>query len=243
MAPLWSRGGLPDSINASSDADSFAWRKRYLRDLLSQDFGCWGIDASDRLPEVFQIIANRNGAEFDEAKCANILSLKKESVRRSINLLVRMGMVRHLPNWPAGSDRSLKNMPAFYIRDCGLLHSMVGLGTLQELRESPAYGKSWESFTIEAIINAAPEGVTPAFFRKEKNEIDLILSFSNNDVHAIELKTSASKKPEAGFFIACEEIGVTEQMVIHTEESDVINDGEVPRLSLLSAVRRMHSRR
>ncbi|MHA6267196.1 ATP-binding protein [Aliiroseovarius sp. CAU 1755] len=235
---LWLRGGLPDSLLANSDDHSFAWRTTYLGDLLKQDFSCWDIDASDRLPDVFQFVANNNGNQFDYANCARTLSVKKESIRKSLDLLERMGVLRRLPNWPAGSNQSLNSMPVYYVRDCGLLHAMLGIDSIDKLLDSNAAGHSWESFAIETIINAASGHVTPAFYRdKNQNEIDLVLNYSSGATCAIEIKRNETARAKSGFAVGCDAIGATHRMVVHGGESDIRPDDGIQRLSLISAIR------
>ncbi|WP_162930191.1 ATP-binding protein [Pseudophaeobacter sp. EL27] len=237
---LWLRGGLPESLNADSDRQSYSWRSDYLASMLNQDLDCWGIDASDRLPAVFQYVANNNGEQFDDANCAKILSVKRESIRKSLNLLERMGLLRRLLNWPAGSNQSLNSMPVFYVRDCGLLHAALGIGSVEHLRSHDALGHSWESFVIEAIVNASNGNATPAFYRdKEKNEIDLVLRFPSDAIYAIEIKVSSDAKAKKGFAIGCNTIGATQRLVVHSGETDFTSKEGVPRLNLISALKRL----
>jgi predicted AAA+ superfamily ATPase len=238
MEVLWLRGGLPESLYAGSDEYSFAWRTSYLNCMLNQDFSCWNIDASDRLPEVFQFVANNNGEQFDDAKCANTLSVKRDSVRKSLNLLYRKGLLRRLPNWPPGSDQSLDSMPVYYVRDCGLLHAALGICTQSELRGSSAIGHSWESFAIEAIINAVQGRATPTVYRdKSQNEIDLVLNFSDGSVAAIECKVNEKKSTRLGFATACKNIKATRKLLVHSGEADKPSKNGASSLSLLSAIR------
>lgn len=237
---LWLRGGLPESLNADSDEQSFAWRLDYLASLLNQDFDCWGIDASDRLPDVFQYVANTNGEQFNDTNCANNLSVKRESIRKSLNLLERTGLLRRLPNWPAGSNQSLNSMPVFYVRDCGLLHAALGIRSMEHLRSHNALGHSWESFAVEAIVNASNGNATPAFYRdKEKNEIDLVLRFSSGAIYAIEMKVNSDAKAKKGYAIGCDAVGATHRLVVHSSETDFTSDDGVPRLKLVSALKRL----
>ncbi len=175
---LWLRGGLPESLNADSDEDSFIWRRNYLKNMLQQDFRSWGVNASDRLADVLLWVANINGREFDVSDCGSKLGVGKDSVRNSLNVLERLGVLRSLRNWPAGSNKSSKLMSVYYLRDCGLLHALLGVRNISEFSDVVAKGHSWEGFAIETIINAAPETATPAFYRdKAQNEIDLVLEF------------------------------------------------------------------
>lgn len=237
---LWLRGGLPESLYADSDEQSFNWRLDYLASLLNQDLDCWGIDASDRLPDVFQYVANTNGEQFDDANCAKNLSVKRESIRKSLNLLERTGLIRRLPNWPAGSNQSLNSMPVFYVRDCGLLHAALGIRSTEQLWRHNALGHSWESFAVEAIVNASNGNATPAFYRdKEKNEIDLVLRFSSDAIYAIEIKVNSDTKANKSFAIGCKAVGATQRLVVHSGETDITSDEGVPRLKLVSALKQL----
>ncbi|KIC11149.1 hypothetical protein RA19_07255 [Leisingera sp. ANG-M1] len=238
---LWLRGGLPESLQADGDNASFEWRQDYLAALLARDYRCWGVDASDRLPDVFQWIANNNGEQFDDANCANKLSVKKDSIRRSLDVLVRIGLIRHLPNWPAKSNESLNSMPVYYVRDSGLLHAALGIITKRQLLDHKAIGHSWESFAIEAIVNAAGKGVTPAIYRDDKkNEIDLVLTDFDSNTTAIEFKTNINKGPKKGFHEGCDRIKATTRLVVHSGMADE-NGHDVPRLSLISALKKLTS--
>ncbi|WP_167356429.1 ATP-binding protein [Sulfitobacter delicatus] len=240
---IWLRGGLPESLNADSDGQSYAWRKEYIESLVKQDFSGWGIDASDRLPDVLQWIANNNGEQFDDAKCATSLSVKKESVRRSLDLLERIGLLRRLENWPARSNQSMSKLPVFYIRDSGLLHAMLGIDTLAKLRESGSIGHSWEGFSIEAIINSIPPSVISAYYRdRDRNEIDLVLNSHDGEVYAIEVKLNEQTKAKKGFGLGCAVIGATKKLVVHSGETDQTSEGGVPRLTLPSALKSLPQR-
>ena len=236
---LWLQGGLPDSLFAEGIDSSFAWGKDYLSGMLNQYFHDWDIDASDRLPEVFQWIANNNGEQFNETNCAKALSVKKESVRKSLKVLEKTGMVRCFPNWPVGSNQSPNSMPVYYVRDCGLLHAMLKIDIIDMLHNSSARGHSWESFAVENLVNKTQGQATLAFFRdRDKNEIDLVLNIFNGTTLAIELKVNPNKKAEQGFRIASEKIRAMKQMIVHSGEEDIRETGgEGAKLSLISAIR------
>ena len=234
---LWLRGGLPDSLTLKNDVDSLDWRKDYLDCILHQDLSKWAIEPSDRFSDVFQWIANTNGEEFDEFSCSKFLLIKKESLRNSLDLLVCMGLLRRLPNWPAGANKINMSKSKYYVRDSGLLHAMHGISTETSLHKSKNIGHSWEGFCIESIINVSPKNVKPAFYRdKEKNEIDLVLKFSDELTYAIEIKLNDEKSVSRGFHVGCNSIGATHKIVVHAGESNTRSVNGVSRLSLISAL-------
>ena len=62
-----------------------------------------------------------------------------------------------------------------YVRDSGLVHALLGLGSLEVLGH-PVVGGSWEGFCIEALLAAASAGTEPFFYRTSAGaELDLVL--------------------------------------------------------------------
>ncbi len=119
----WLRGGLPESLGAPSDEVSFQWRHDYLAALLNGDFSDWEISAGDRVPDLVARIVAAHGQIFDEEKCRSDLAIDRNSVRRSIDMLIGIGLIRRLPNWVRGH-------PVLYVRDAGLFHALHGMRTL-----------------------------------------------------------------------------------------------------------------
>lgn len=95
--------------------------------------------------------------------------------------------------------------PKVYIRDCGLTHALLGIGTLEDLLGHPVVGGSWEGFCIENLIAAAPRGTQASFYRSSAGaEIDLLLQLPGGEIWAIEVKRTTSPKVTRGFHIAAE---------------------------------------
>ena len=106
-------------------------------------------------------------------------------------------LVRRLPPYFANVGKRLVKSPKVYIRDSGVLHSLLGLGTLDDVLSHPVAGASWEGFVIENLIAAAPFGTDAWFYRTRAGaEIDLLLSLPDRRLWAVEVKRSAA--PRAG---------------------------------------------
>lgn len=233
----WLRGGLPDSLRAATDETSFLWRADYKAALLSGDFGDWGIGPADRVLDVLDRIVAAHGQIFNEATCQSELGLDRTSLRRSIDMLVRMGLVRSLPNLKRGH-------PVLYVRDSGLFHAMRGVRTRQELRTDQLHGHSWESFAAEALIVASGNRAQANFYRdKDDNEIDLVLDFgaAYAAICAIEFKVSHESDVEPGFWRACEDVRPTHKFVVHSRGSSRKCAGDIEALPLLAAIEKVQS--
>jgi predicted AAA+ superfamily ATPase len=239
----WLRGGLPESLSADDDAASLNWRRGMIATLLARDYTNWDIPRASRLPEILRWAANQNGGELDDTACP---VAKRGDLRSALHVLDMLGITRRLPNYPAGSSSSLGKMPKLYIRDSGLLHAMVGIETVAQLRDHEDAGDSFEGYAIEALILAAGDRCRAQFYRMKGNgregadEIDLVLDFPFQGSRrvAIECKLNPDQGARAGFYRACEDIGYTDRFVVHSGPRTA-QDGTVDRLDLPQAVRRV----
>jgi uncharacterized protein len=60
--------------------------------------------------------------------------------------------VRVLEPWYANVGKPLVKSPKVYIRDSGLLHTLLGIGDRPQLEGHPVVGGSWEGFVIEQLL-------------------------------------------------------------------------------------------
>jgi uncharacterized protein len=63
-------------------------------------------------------------------------------------------MARRLEPWHENLAKRQVKAPKIYLADSGLLHSLLGLATRQDLLEHPKVGASWEGFALGEV--AAP---------------------------------------------------------------------------------------
>jgi predicted AAA+ superfamily ATPase len=237
----WLRGGLPESLYADNDQASLSWRRQMLDGLLSRDYSSWGIQSGFRFPDILRWVANQNGGEFDENACQ---IAKRSDLLSAVYVLDRLQLTRRLPNYPAGSSPSLAKKPKLYIRDSGILHALLGIETINQLRNHPKVGDSWEGYAIETLILATGGIGTSQFYRAKgvngEDEVDLVLDFRprSERLVAIEFKTNPAEGPKAGFYRAREAIGATDGFVVHSGASANTKD-PVHRLDLMTAVRRV----
>lgn len=239
----WLRGGFPESLEAESDERSLAWRLTMLNDVLARDYTEWGVARAFPLIDILRWLANQNGSELDENGC---LFAKRQELRSAVHVLKLLGLVRPLPNFPAGSNASLGRKQKLFVRDSGLLHALLGIETLPQLRSHSGIGGSFETYATEALILAADGRCSAQFYREKGNggedEVDLILNFpsKNGRLVAIEFKVGQDQKAKKGFYAGCAALGVDDRdrFVVHSGEKSQHNE-TVPRLNLKSAIERI----
>jgi predicted AAA+ superfamily ATPase len=172
----WLRGGFPCSYLAASDNDSFAWLKSFTITLVERDIPQLGIGVpAAMLIRFWTMLAHCHGQIWNAAPPARSLGVSEPTVRRYLDLLEGLFMVRQLQPWHANLKKRQVKSPKVYFRDTGVLHHLLGIRSERELLNHPACGASWEGYAIEEAIRV----VSPdeAYFWATHNgaELDLLL--------------------------------------------------------------------
>ncbi len=124
--------------------------------------------------------------------------------------------------WHENVGKRLVKSPKIYVRDSGLLHALLGLGTLESLLGHPVVGGSWEGFCLETLIAAAPVGTEAFFYRTSAGaELDLVLRLPGSQTWAIEIKRTTAPKVSRGFHLAIEDIKADRRILVYAGEREV----------------------
>jgi uncharacterized protein len=215
---LWVRGGFPDSFLAETEAESFEWRAAFIQTYLDRDVPSLGPRIpAETLHRFWQMLAHNQGQMLNAAQLAAGLGISGQTVARYLDIMVDLLLVRRLQPWSANVGKRLVRSPKVYVRDSGLLHTLLGIRDQETLLGHPVVGASWEGMLIENILSTVPAN-TPAWFYRTAvgAEIDLVLEVKPNQRWAIEIKRSlGDPKPRKGFFVGCEDIGAVRQIVLY----------------------------
>ena len=214
---LWLRGGFPESLTANSVADSVRWRRDFTRTYLERDVAQFAPRiAAETLRRFWIMLAHLQASTVNTAQLARNLGVDTRTASGYLDLLTDLLLVRRLQPWYSNQGKRLVKSSKIYIRDSGLLHSLLGITDMDSLLSHPVVGASWEGHVVESLIAVAPADVTASFYRSSAGaEIDLILTWPSGEHWAIEVKCSTSPKVERGFFSACDDIKPTKKWVIY----------------------------
>ena len=152
---LWRRGGFPRAYLAPHDRASSLWRRSFVRTFLERDVPQLGITVpAETLRRFWTMMAHYHGQIWNAAEFARALGANEGTARRYLDILAGAFMVRALPPWFANVRKRQVKAPRIYIRDTGLLHTLLTLETGEEVAGHPKVGASFEGFAIEQIVNA-----------------------------------------------------------------------------------------
>ncbi len=150
---LWHRGGLPRSYLAGSDDDSFAWREAFVKTFLERDIPqLGGAPPSAAMRRFWTMLAHWHGQTLNASSLGRSMSVSDKTVRRYLDLLAGTFMVRQLQPWFENVAKRQVKAPKVYLRDTGLLHTLLGISTEPALLSHPKVGASWEGFAIEQAL-------------------------------------------------------------------------------------------
>jgi predicted AAA+ superfamily ATPase len=240
---LWVRGGFPDALTASDDEVSLRWRQDLVRSYLEREVPMFAprIPATT-LGRLWTMLAHGSGGLFNASRLAQALGVSSPTVARYVDLLADLGLVRRLAPWHANTSKRVTRAPKLHVRDSGLLHALLDIGSLDQLLGHPVAGQSYESFAVECLVAAAGDRYQPFHYRTARgDEVDLVLVRAGAPEIVVEIKRSTAPTVSAGFHRAVEDLGAQERYVVHPGD-DRYPAGGVELIGLRPLVELLRSR-
>lgn len=187
---LWLKGGFPDALRD----DHRQWWEAYLRMLLERDLPQYGVAADPIfMRRLLTMLAHQQGGLFNASAIASSLGVTYHTVQRYVGVLESVFLVRRLAPYFRNVGKRLTKAPKVYLRDSGLVHHLLNIGSHEELLSHPSRGASWEGFVIEDVLRrerVAHPSATPWYWRTAGGaEIDLLIDRGHERL-AIEVKTA-----------------------------------------------------
>ncbi len=192
---LWLRGGFPRSYLAGTLDASARWRAEYIRALASRDLPEFGLGLPAATIERFLgLVAFTHGQQWNSAEPARGLGIGETTVRKYIDTLADALLVRVLQPWHANIDKRQIRSPRVYLRDSGLLHTLLGIDGRAQLMRHPRVGASWEGAVVEEVLRRASPLTNAYYWRTSGGaELDLLL-VRGDQLTGIEIKRTDAPK-------------------------------------------------
>lgn len=187
---LWLRGGFPRSYLAPDEAASGLWRESFVRTFLERDIPQFGIRiAAESLRRFWTMIAHYHGQVWNAAEFARAIGTGQATARRYLDILGDARVVRILPPWHENLKKRQVKSPKIYVRDAGLLHSLLELDSFAALGGHPKVGASFEGFGIEQVLSCLNPRSAHFWSTHAGAELDLLATVGGKR-HGFEFKYS-----------------------------------------------------
>ncbi len=214
----WLRGGYPLSYLARSLEDSYSWRRLLVQTFLERDLPQLGVTIpSVALLRFWTMLAHYHGQIWNAAEPARSLGVSEPTVRRYLDLLTGLFMVRQLKPWRANLAKRQVKAPKIYLRDSGLLHQLLGIRTRKDLLSHPKSGASWEGYALEELLKVADVDEFYFWGTHGGAELDLLLVVNGRQI-GVEFKRVDAPKLTRSIHIALDDLGLDPLAVIYPGE-------------------------
>ena len=215
MSRLWLRGGFPRSFLAATDADSLAWRRAFVRTFVERDLPQFGAEfATPALHRFLVMLAHCHGQILNVAELAGAMNVAQATVRRYVDLLEQLFLVRQLRPWHENLRKRQVKRPKVYVRDAGLYHHLIGVGTMDALQMHPRIGASWEGFILEKLI--AESAADDVYFWATHNgaELDVLLLAEGRRI-GVEIKRVDAPRRTRSMAVAVDDLRLDALYVVY----------------------------
>lgn len=210
---FWIQGGFPESF-LSSLKKSNIWRTNFIRTFLERDIPQIGYSIpSENMGRLWRMIAHNHGQVLNLSNLGRSLGASHTTIRGYIDLLNQTFMTRELKPLESNLGKRLIKSPKVFVRDSGILHSLLGVSDFNDLLSHPGFGFSWEGFVIENIC-CFLDDFEPYFYKSTQGaELDLILIEGNRKL-AFEINVADAPKLTKGFWSAIEDVKPDQTFVV-----------------------------
>jgi len=211
---LWIRGGFPRSYLAQNENQSFTWRNDFIQTFLERDISMYGFNIPPvTLRRFWQMLAHYHGQVWNGAEFARAMGVSEPTVKRYLDILTGTYMIRQLQPWYENLKKRQVKAPKVYIRDSGILHTLL---TLEEdkILTNVKVGASWEGFVIEQLIQVL--NTRDCYFWRTHTgaELDLLVVKSGKKL-GFEIKYSDVPKITRSMNSVNEELGLDKLFLIY----------------------------
>lgn len=214
---LWLRGGFPRSYLARSEPASRRWRDGFIRTLLARDLPELGSTIpSATLRRFWAMLAHWHGQIWNGAEFARAFGVSHATVRRYLDLLTSVFVVRQLQPWFENISKRQVRSPKVYIGDSGILHALLGLTTRTDIVSHPKVGASWEGLVIQQIAHLLRAPAEHCFHWSTHTgaELDLLV-MDGARRYGFEVKRSEAPKLTRSMRSALETLNLDRLDVVH----------------------------
>ena len=226
--PLWFRGGFPNIYLAKNDSVAMRRLGNIIRTYLERDIPQIGFNVpATRLRRLWTMLAHLQGETVNYHKIAANLEVDRKTVNHYIDILIDLLLIRRIHPLHANVKKRLIKSPRYYVRDSGILHRLLDIGSYDSLLSNPILGKSWEGFVIENIHSVLPRFCETYFYQTSAgSKIDLVIKMPNAEVWAVEIKYGVAPKLSKHYSRTCDDIGATQKYVVYSGDDEFpIRDG------------------
>lgn len=194
------KGGYPEALRRTSTSRRQAWLEDYVALILDRDVrDIAQIDQLDRLPRLLNVLAAHAGQLVNHSSYGAALGLSVPTAQKYVHILERLFLARLVPPWSHNAISRLTKTPKLHFLDTGLLAALTDTSASRIHADRAHYGPLLENFVVSEVLKLttwSDKRLRISHFRtKEQDEVDLVIEDRRGRVVGIEVKASATVRP------------------------------------------------
>ena len=160
------------------------------------------------------MLAHYYGQTWNAAEIGRSMGLSDKTVRSYLDILTGTFMIRQLQPWFENLAKRQVKSPKIYIRDTGLLHSLLDIPDGHNLLGQSEVGASWEGFVLEQALQILHPNAAYFWGTHAGDELDLLFQSGGNR-YGIEIKFNEAPTLTPSMRIAPSELSLEHLWVVY----------------------------
>jgi predicted AAA+ superfamily ATPase len=232
LEQLWLRGGFPRSYLADSEEDSRAWREGFIRTFLERDIPQLGISIpAVAMRRFWTMLAYLHGQVWNAAELGRSMGLSDKTVRSYLDILTGTFMVRQLQPWHENLGKRQVKAPKIYLRDAGILHTLLSVPDMNSLTGHPRLGSSWEGFALEQVVLTVRPPEVYFWATHSGAELDLFF-MRGGKRYGVEFKYSEAPRITKSMRVAIRDLSLDHLFVVYPGKESFPMEANISALPL-----------
>jgi len=236
---LWLKGGLPLAYLPHNYAKSLLWRENYITSFLEKDIPQLGINIpANTLRKFWLMLSDYHGQVINYSELGRAFGIVDTTVKKYLDILSGTFMVRILQPWHSNINKRLVKNPKIYLRDSGIYHSLLTLGSWGELAVSSKLGASWEGFALEQTIEALKKPASSFFFWKTHGGAELDLFWQDKGKNwGVEFKYSDAPTLTKSMHVSLSDLNLAHLWVVYPGKEEYKLTPKITATNLLGLIK------
>jgi hypothetical protein len=164
------------------------------------------------------------------------MGIADKTVRSYLDILTGAYMVRQLQPWHENLSKRQVKAPKIYLRDSGLLHSLLGVPEAAGLLGHPKVGASFEGFIVEQLTRLLHPPELYFWGAHTGAELDLLL-LRGGRRYGVEIRFSEAPKITRSMRTAIEDLKLDRLIVVAPGERSYPVDETIEVVAVRELVR------
>jgi predicted AAA+ superfamily ATPase len=209
-----------------------AWREDFIRTFLERDIPQLGITIpSETIRRFWTMVAHYHGQVWNAAEFARSMGTAEKTARRYLDILAGAYMVRVLSPWFQNMGKRQVKAPKIYIRDTGILHTLLQVRSPGDLQGHPKLGASWEGFALEHVIAAFETRDAYLWATHAGAELDLLV-MARGSRFGFEFKYADAPGRSRSMLVALEDLNLEHLWIVYPGDQEYSVDERITVIPL-----------